>query len=224
MIFGEFQVDSDLFILDHTLERIPDTVVEIERVVASGKLLTPYFWVATTDVEKFEAAVVDDPTITDLRQIDKFDNRTFYRAEWTDNLDALLYAYQDVGAAITEAVGEDGVWELRIQFESREELNDFRSFCEDHDIEYDLQRLYEASSVGKGAKYGLTQKQHEAAMTAWERGYFDSPRTVTLSEVAGDLNISTQALSDRLRRAQYHLLAETLAVSSPSDSDQQGTA
>lgn len=221
MIIGEFRVNPDAFILGYTLRQLPGIVLEIERVVASGKLLTPYFWVATEDVEAFESVAKDDLTIDDLQQIDEFDDRALYRGDWTENIDALLYAYQDVGAAIMEATGTEKVWELRIQFESQRQLDDFQSFCRDYDIDFDLQRLYEASDIGKGAKFGLTEKQHEAATRAWEMGYFDSPREVSLSDVADDLGISTQAVSDRLRRAEYNLLAETLIVSPISGHDRK---
>lgn len=221
-LFGEFKVPSDIFVLGQTLRELPETVLEIERVVASGRLLTPYFWVVTDDVAAFEARAGSDPTIDNLHRVDEFETRTLYRAEWTENIDALLYAYQDVGAAITEATGQDAAWELRIRFEDQQQLDDFQSFCRDNGVDYELERRYEASRVGKGAEYGLTPKQHKAATKAWEMGYFDSPREVTLSTVADELGISTQALSDRLRRAQHNLMAETLFVTSPSDPGYRG--
>lgn len=222
-VFAEFHVPSAAFVLGRSLPALPDTVVEIERVVASGALLTPYFWVTTADQAAFEARVADDPSIEDLHRVDDFDGRTLYRATWTTNVEPLRFAYSEVGAAITEATGTGDTWELRIRFEDQSELSKFRAFCEDEGVEYDLHRRYEAARVGKGAEYGLTPKQNEAATTAWEMGYFDSPREVGLADVAAELGVSTQAVSDRLRRAQRNLLAETLTVASPSTADASGS-
>ena len=216
-LFAEFEVPADRFVLGHTLGQLPEMVIEIERVVATGELLTPYFRVEVERTEAFEAAAAADPTIDNLLQVDEFGKQTLYRAEWTENVDALLHAYREVGAAISEASGQANVWELRIRFDAREQLDAFQSFCEDHDIAFELRRLYEASRTGEGGAYGLTPKQYEAATRAWESGYFDSPRKATLSDVAADLGISTQALSDRLRRCQYNLVAETLMVTPPAE-------
>lgn len=217
VIFGEFTVPADIFVLERTLSELPDTVVEIERVVASGSLLTPYFWVATADAATFESHAESDPSVDDLRRVDAFEDRTLYRARWTENVDALLYAYQDVGAVITEATGRDDVWELRIRFDGQAQLDAFRSFCEEQGIDYELERRYEASRAATGARYGLTPKQHAAVTKAWEMGYFDSPREAALSEVADELGVSAQALSDRLRRAHRNLVAETLLVAAPGE-------
>lgn len=222
-VFAEFHVPSEVFVLGGSLPNLPDTVVEIERVVASGALLTPYFWVTTDNLAAFEALVAEDPSIEDLHRVDDFEGRTLYRATWTANVEPLRFAYSEVDAAITEATGTGDTWELRIRFEDQNELSVFRDFCEEEGVEYDLRRRYEAARVGKGAEYGLTPKQNEAATTAWEMGYFDSPRTASLADVADELGISTQAVSDRLRRAQRNLLAETLTVASPSTADARGS-
>ena len=60
-------------------------------------------------------------------------------------------------------------------------------------------------------RYNLSESQYEAH----EQGYFASPRGVSASELATDLGISQQALSERLRRASRSLLDETLATDDP---------
>ena len=46
----------------------------------------------------------------------------------------------------------------------------------------------------------LTQRQNEILNFAYQKGYFNIPRSVSLSEFAEDLNISKSALSETLRR------------------------
>jgi len=46
----------------------------------------------------------------------------------------------------------------------------------------------------------LTQRQNEIINLAYQNGYFDIPRSISLSEFAKNLNISKSALSETLRR------------------------
>ncbi|QLH79688.1 helix-turn-helix domain-containing protein [Halosimplex rubrum] len=78
-------------------------------------------------------------------------------------------------------------------------------------------RLRKLTRVGDGADAddrfaadpdgdGLTDAQREAIRTAHRMGYFEIPRTATLSDVAAELDISASSCSERLRRAQTHLV------------------
>jgi predicted DNA binding protein len=62
---------------------------------------------------------------------------------------------------------------------------------------------------------GLTNRQREALRTAYEPGYFEVPRRVSLQDLATELGISASSASERLRRAQTQLLEETVATAWP---------
>lgn len=218
-IFGEFHVPSEAFALHRTLQRVPDTAIEIERVVASKERLTPYFWVVSDDLAAFEDAASDDPSVSDLRELDVYDSSALYRAEWTRNVEAIAFAYTNVGAIIIEAAGKAEAWELQIRFDDRRRLDEFRDYCADEDIQFALNRLYDESQPRSGAAFGLTEKQAEALLTAWERGYFEVPRQVTLAEVAEELAISKESLSKRLRRGNDALVTNALHVTAPDDEE-----
>lgn len=216
-VFGEFHVPPEKFALHETLQAAPDTIVEIERMVATDELLTPYFWVSGGDIGTFEAAAEQDPSIEDLRRLDQFDEGTHYRAHWTENVETVAYAYTEIGAAILEATGTNSEWELRMRFDDRAGLTRFQEHCDEQDISFELSRLYEISNPRAGAQFGLTRKQYDALTVAWERGYFDTPREVTLTDVADDIGITEQSLSQRLRRAYHTLIAHTLVFTSPTE-------
>ncbi|MFC7231820.1 helix-turn-helix domain-containing protein [Saliphagus sp. GCM10025308] len=55
-------------------------------------------------------------------------------------------------------------------------------------------------------------------MTAWKRGYFSSPE-VTLEDVASEMDITPQALSNRLRRGYESLIEHTIAVTGPDEGE-----
>ncbi|WP_135363384.1 helix-turn-helix domain-containing protein [Halosimplex halophilum] len=211
-LFAEFHVPSEDFALSSTLERLPDLVVEIDRVAASEEVLTPYFWVSGVDLDEFETAAEADPSIEDLRRLDDFEAASLYRGTWTENVDTMVYASTQAGATILEAKGQHGVWDIRIRFDGREPLDEFQRYADRYDISFRLEKLYETDHPRTGSRYGLTAKQYEALNTAWELGYFEDPRETTLDEVADELGITRQSLSQRLRRGHHALVANTIRV------------
>lgn len=53
--------------------------------------------------------------------------------------------------------------------------------------------------------YELTDKQRQAVTAAVAAGYYETPREVTLGELAGDMDLSKSALSQRLKAAESKL-------------------
>lgn len=47
-------------------------------------------------------------------------------------------------------------------------------------------------------------------MLALKRGYFETPRRVSLSDLADELDVSKQAVSQRVRRATEQVLQEAV--------------
>ena len=216
-IIGEFCVSTELFALQETLTTVPDAVIEIERVVATDDILTPYFWVSGCNLSAFEAAAEADPSIRDLQQLDTYEAMALYRADWTDQTKAIAFAYARVDAVIEDATGQNGEWELRIRFDDHRSVEQFRDYCRENDIPFELERLTDESADRPGAKFGLTEKQSDALMTAWELGYFEEPRRVTLADVASELSISKQSVARRLRRGHQTMIGNALEVTPPTD-------
>lgn len=223
-LFGEFHIPSDAFAFHHAFQKESGIKIEIERVVATDELLTPYFWVSNVSPEVFETAVQDDPTIEQLQRLDTGEETALYRADWKDSANTLVYAYTHIGATILDAEGENSEWTLRMRFDDREKLNEFNEYLNEEDVSFDLRQLYQSTHPRSDSQYGLTPKQTEALTTAWEMGYFRLPREITMEDVSDELDIAPQSLSDRLRRAQNTLIEETLRSDSPSDHDFRGVA
>lgn len=216
-IVGRFRVSAELFALEETLRRVPDAVIEIERVVATGDVLTPYFWVTGCDRSAFERAASEDPSVEDLRHLDTYENAAFYRADWTNRTEAINFAYTAVDAIIVEATGKHGEWELRIRFDDGARVREFNEYCRENGIDYVLEHLYDEEGDRPGAQFGLTEKQADALMTAWELGYFEEPRRVTLAEVGEELGVAKQTVAHRLRRAHQTWIGNALEVTPPSE-------
>lgn len=212
-VFGEFRIPAEGFVFSETFTAEPEMVIEIERVVATDEeYLTPYFWVSGITGESFEAATAEDDSVAEIRKLDEAEDTTLYRAEWQERVEALVYAFTRIGATIMEAKGHAEEWILRLRFDEQDNVQEFATYLREHDVPYDLVRMHEVQNPRTGEEYGLTPKQQEALITAWEMGYYDSPREASTEAVADELDITPQSLSDRLRRAEYTLVGNTLRV------------
>ena len=125
-IIAEFSVKSDDLALNHALTAAPQMIVEIEQVVATMEdRLMPYFWVSGGNHEEFEAAFQDDESVTDTTIIDEVEGARLYRAEWTENVETIIYAYVELGATLIQAIGKAEDWELRMRFDNHDSLSEF---------------------------------------------------------------------------------------------------
>lgn len=217
-IIAEFSVESDDFALNHALTETPHMVIEIEQVVATMEnKVMPYFWVNGGDHEEFKAAFENDDSVTNIATIDEADGAKLYRAEWTKNIETIVYAYVELGATIIRAIGRNENWELRIRFDDQESLSTFQEYCEENDITFDLNRIQEQEQPMASAQYDLTTKQRETLVTALEGGYYEVPQKISMSELADQMGISQQALSKRFHSAHKNLITSTLTFSHPDD-------
>ena len=187
-ILVEFSTNSDDFALSHALTELPEMIVEIEQVVATMEdKVMPYFWVSG-DHAAVETALENDESTTDAVPIDEVDGVRLYRAEWTQNIESIVYAYTELGASILQATGRDKYWELRMRFDDRESLSDFREYCREREISFELNRIQEQPMAS--AQYNLTTKQRETLVTALREGYYETPQAISMGELADRMGVS----------------------------------
>ena len=217
-VITEFTLPSDDFALCHTLTAAPEMIVETERVVATMEdEIMPYFWVSGGDQSDFERAFRDDPSVTGTTRVDEVERSVLYRAEWTENVESIIYAYVEIGATILQATGRDRQWELQLRFDDRAEVSEFQDYCDENDIRFELTGLYEQEQPMTSVQYGLTPKQRTTLVTALDLGYYDVPQTCSMSDVAKEVGISQQAVSKRLHNGHRSLISSALTVSHPDD-------
>ncbi|WP_433630492.1 helix-turn-helix domain-containing protein [Halomicrococcus sp. NG-SE-24] len=209
-ILAEFTVPARNFVLSEALRAVPDVHVEIERVVADEEKITPYFWAAGDDISAFEDALEYDNTIQDIVTLEEHDEERFYRGYWEQDGDDITQAVSLVEATILEASSDDSEWDVRMLFPDEQTLTKFHNYCSEHDIVFELMRLYDSRRPEALGKYEITPKQREALLAALDRGYFEVPRSTALKDIADALDISQNALSTRLRRGHANLISNTL--------------
>ncbi len=170
-------------------------------------------WAEGGDFEAFEAALADDPTVTPPRQTMNFVSRRLYVLELTEEgRQTCIYPLMvDEGGLVREMTATSDGWRLRVALPDRRALTHLHRFCRESGIDFDLRRLYVRADETGVSAYGLSPKQRDLLLQAFEAGYFEVPRKITLSELADEFGVSNQALSERLRRGVRTLIAQTLA-------------
>ena len=224
-LIAEFRLAGEDLALVDVAAGVPAATVEFESVQAapSGP---PEFVVRTVGADRaaVEAAFADADSVTDHSLVVADGDTRRYQCRPTggppEGLETLANN-KSVPDRVT--VTPDG-WTERRWFADREEFDAFRDFCRANDFAFRLDRLVEvdgddaddaaepgafgAADGDPSRPPGMTEPQHEALVVAHEMGYFDVPRTASTAAVADELGVAPASCSERLRRAQSHLVAQ----------------
>lgn len=200
------------FILQETLTAVPEATFASKRIVQSGGSgMLPLLWVRGAEREELESALEADCDVDGFSLLAEADGKCLYQMEWADHLYLLLEMLTNAQATVLDLYGTAQGWSLHVLYPSRESLSESIEFCETRNFSADVQSIQQFDCNYKG-RYGLTAKQYEALMLAYEEGYFSVARETDLKALADRIGVSHQALSERLRRSIESLLEHTIVV------------
>jgi predicted DNA binding protein len=210
-IIAEYAVQSGELALGETVQAVSGVELDVERSYATDPTQPILFvWVAVPDTGRFDTALESDPTVDEFEVLSEVDDDRLYRIATTDRIGVALYpAWVELGAERLEARYADGWWHARSRFPDREALSSYRQYLQDNDVEFRLERLY-GSTKREGGDRALTDEQRETLELALEEGYFDVPRSAKTSDLAEELDVSDQAVSERLRRGYARIVEEVI--------------
>ncbi|ELZ25878.1 helix-turn-helix domain-containing protein [Natrinema limicola] len=200
-VITEIRIPSDDFELGQILSLEQASAIELETLVPSGDATVPLFWVYEPVENGFLDTVERYPTVSSVTEVDVFDDRTLFRINWDASQDHLFQCILEHDGQILGATGSPEGWNLEIRFSNREALSQCQDCCEDAHISLKIIRIYNPTDPESGPWYGLSEPQREALTLAVRMGYYDIPRGCTTAELADELGISDQAVTERLRRA-----------------------
>ena len=208
----EVRVSADEFGLGRRFDAgmEPTAAVELETVVPAGSRVVPYFLLRADRPERVLEAVGEDPLVEDPRVVDDFGEQVLLAFDWAASDDPLFGGVFRSGTTVLGASGRERTWTFELRFDGSVDLEDFREHCAEAGVDFDLVRMYRPSSPGSDLSFGLTGPQREALASAVDRGYYDVPRQSTTAELAAELGISDQAVSERLRRGVARLVRHTV--------------
>jgi predicted DNA binding protein len=208
---ARFELPVEEFALATLFERLPDATVEVEPAVANPD---DHALVAITGVgseRAVDAALRSSESVAAVERFGGEGDRQRFRITWGDRARRIIQALTAEDVTLTDIRGSMERWEFRVLAPER------RAIARAYEVLIDLGRDPDCRSISlvraeQASDAGVSEKQHKALTRAFEMGYYDIPRGVTTEELASDLGISHQALSERFRRAHRELIEETRMI------------
>ena len=208
----EAEVRAAEFALGETLSSFPEVEFDIERVAAhSTTHIVPYVWVGGIDDEAFEGTLEADGSVAEFDLLTVVDGKHLYRMDWVGQIELAVHLLTEAAGTIIDAHGRERTWLLRILFPGREEVSETIDFATDHGLTFDI-RSINGMEKNRSGRFGLTEEQYEAITAALEEGYYEIPRDATAEELASEMDISRQAVAERLRRGHKVLAEDALTI------------
>lgn len=210
MLRANVHVTSPDLVLSETRETVPEMRFEVAYQSVSNVI---FLTVEGEDFERLTRAMDEDDTVAGYERSAEYANRRVYKVTLDMDRRVISEVAAQLGISITKTTSEpdDVGWTFEMLIPDREALVDLREFCVEHGLDFRLDRLFYSEEARKeGGEYGLTEKQRETLLTAFENGYFDVPRGVSQQELAEALQTSPTAVSQRIRRAITQLIGNTV--------------
>lgn len=195
-----------------TLRRLDDIDIRVitQGTTAPGATNFP-FLINYDNREELEARLAEDPTVGEYELVDWADGTGIYYIAHTSETLLISTVVTDVNGFLVDTETKGYGWLVRLLLPERAALSEIWEFARENDISLDIIEIYGNDDTAAVESYGLTDEQAAALRTAYEEGYFGEPREISLDEVATEMNLSSTAMSGRLRRGMRNLIAATIA-------------
>ncbi|NHN61150.1 MULTISPECIES: helix-turn-helix domain-containing protein [Halorussus] len=218
-IVAHFTVPLDAVALGETFPATPEMRLEVERLAThSREWVMPFAWASGGDFEAFEDALADDPSVDERSVVDAFDGTRLYEIKWVESVGELVDEIVDQHGTILEASAAPDGWFFRIRFTDQSQVEAFSDHFSRRGVSFEVQQLTRPTDP-RQATYELTENQRETLVLAQRAGYFEVPRAVSLSDLADRIGVSSNSLSERLRRGTDALVRNALVVEDRDEAD-----
>lgn len=211
----EVEVPASRVALADAFERAPNVAFRMDRVVGGVReRVMPFVWVSGVDSESAPELLKSDRSVTDVRPLGGDGDERLFEVTFDDGICRFAETIFQRGGVVMRASGEDGVWTFQLRFADHTDIGNVfdDAFCRRY--EATVTRLYsDQRSATSGT--ALTHKQRQAVAAAYELDYYTVPRSADLEEVGERLDVSRQAVSERLRRAHASLIGDYLGETRP---------
>ncbi|MEM4781602.1 MAG: helix-turn-helix domain-containing protein [Halalkalicoccus sp.] len=208
-VYAEFSVSPLVLSLATTLPEDVEVTIELEPLVPMDSDVQ-YLWITGEEREIGVEYLRDEPSIQVLEIVDELPDRLLIRVEWENQDSRLFHIATDLDGVVIGATNRSETgWSVQIRFPSQDALSTFYDRCTQAGISIVLSDIHVASFPHESPSFGLSEKQLETVRRAYEAGYFEVPRGKTIEELAEESGISSQAVSERLRRGINSLVEAT---------------
>lgn len=202
--------DGDLA-LTPTIRSLPQGTIEVVSDAGTDPENEMYFFrVEDVDFDRFESLLGTDHTVADFDLVVAGDGRRTYRISYAGEAKLITPMINEIGGLTLDSESHEDGWLLTLQLEGHEALYELDEFAREEGIDLEVLELQQREEPDSKQQFGLTEPQAEALVAAFEHGYYDDPREMSLEELASLLDISQTAASGRLRRGSCHHIEEVL--------------
>ncbi|WP_135305661.1 helix-turn-helix domain-containing protein [Haloarcula amylovorans] len=168
------------------------------------------FLIEYDDFQDLEAMFERDPTVNNFEPVSTADGTGIYYIEYDEDTKLISRVMTEVNGFMTQAESKDRGWLVQLQLPGRQALNTIWEHAKDEGFSIDIIEIYDNQQSDTGPSYGLTEEQEQALRVAYENGYFSEPREMSLGGIADELDLSSTAMSGRIRRGITNLISAAL--------------
>mgnify|MGYP006284143903 FL=1 len=208
-LVAEIEVSGPPIELTAVSTEYPAVDIEIERFRWDDGTIHWFLWASGERLGRVTQAFEALPSALDVGLVSGGTNRRLYRVTMAGKVDDVPADVLLDGALVSGQVRPNCL-RLVGHVSGRNVLTGLWKFLRSNEISVEVLRL--SHGTAKEDTGRLTEPQFEALVAAYEMGYFDESERVTQDEVATELGISRSSFSERLRRAQHHLVEAQLGV------------
>jgi predicted DNA binding protein len=210
----ELTIPTEQFALSDTFTTVPGATAETVPVAAHGDHGSmPFLSVVSSKTGRLTQAISKDDSIEEVVPLSGSNERKLYQVSWRAPVRVILGVLLQNSGSLLSASGTADRWYLQVLFPDQDSISVICENWREHGLDPSIQRVVTVAGKFGFAELQLSQCQHDTLMTAYEMDYYDVPRGVTLEGVADELQVSHQALSERLRRGHRNLIQTTLCES-----------
>lgn len=199
-----------------TLRRLDGADIEVvtQGTTDPGSSDFP-FLIEYEDRDRLERALESDPTVEEYELVEWSGETGVYYIEHTSETKLISTAVSEANGFLVHTESKRNGWLVRLLLPDRAALSDVWDHATDSGMRLDIVEIHDNESAESGPSYGLTDEQRQTLLIAYENGYFVEPREMSLDELANELDLSSTAVSGRLRRGMRNLVAATIATETP---------
>jgi predicted DNA binding protein len=180
----------------------PDASFQVKATVRADKRGIALLEIQSSKPLPILTEIEDRPDIASLDLLWTHDQTAMVQVETTDP--RLLFPVMQAGIPVQtpfEVTNGMAIWELAAP---GERLSALGSHLESAGIDYEIESIH--ADPADSGDHLLTERQRELLVTAAEKGYYETPRRTTLTEVSASLGISKATGSEVLHRAEGKVL------------------
>jgi predicted DNA binding protein len=191
----------------------PDATFRVLAALTDGEQGTGLVEIRDDDLPAVIGAIDESEGVPTLEVLGTDDDTAVVQFETPEAL--LLFSIRESGVPLEPPVEiRDGKANLDVTA-SRERLSALGDQLEAFGLQFDVEYVYETLE----SETTLTDTQRELLVTAVERGYYDTPRECTLTELADAVGVAKSTASETLHRAEEQVIKRFVADLPDYDSE-----